>query len=276
MRVFSTRLSRDFDEVILVPIADTHDSDAFADEKYVDDRIKLIEETPNAFALLNGDLMNMATKSSKSDVYSDKYGPDEQLDRCVERFYPIREKILGVSEGNHERRIARDTGIQVTKRFARELGIEDRYSPGGLYIILRLGQVRGKTRESNGSGKIRQICYTIYMTHGVRSGRKAGSKVNALTELSNIVAADIYIHSHSHLGAIVPGIANVPDLRNDKIKVTDTLFINTAAALDYGGYGEVGEFQPASKKSPIIYLCGTRKAMDADLGEKMKWNGCLR
>lgn len=271
MRIFSIRLSREFEEIILVPIADSHDSDAFADEEYVDDRIKFIKDTPNAFALLNGDLMNMATKNSKSDVYADKYNPDEQLDRCIERYWPIRNKILGVNEGNHERRISRDTGIQVTKRFARELGIEDRYSPGGLYIILRVGQTSRKTKESNGSGKIRQICYTIYMTHGARSGRKAGSKVNALMELSNIVNADIYIHSHSHLGAIIPGVVNVPDLRNDKILVNDTLYINTAAALDYGGYGEIGEYQPVSKKSPIIYLCGTRKAMDADLGERMKW-----
>ena len=271
MKVFSTRLSREFEEFILVPIADSHDSDAFADEKYVEERVKLIQNTPNAFALLNGDLMNMATKNSKSDVYADKYSPDEQLDRCIERYYPIRDKILGINEGNHERRISRDTGIQVTKRFARELGIEDRYSPDGLYIILRAGQARNKMRESNGSGRIRQICYTIYMTHGARSGRKAGGKINALIELSNIVAADIYIHSHSHLGAIIPGVINVPDLRNDKIKVNDTLYINTAASLDYGGYGEIGEYHPVSKKSPIIYLCGTRKAIDADLGERMKW-----
>jgi len=271
LKVFSTRLSREFEEIILVPIADSHDSDAFADEKYVEERVKLIQNTPNAFALLNGDLMNMATKNSKSDVYADKYSPDEQLDRCIERYYPIRDKILGINEGNHERRISRDTGIQVTKRFARELGIEDRYSPDGLYIILRAGQVRNKMRESNGSGRIRQICYTIYMTHGARSGRKAGGKINALIELSNIVAADIYIHSHSHLGAIIPGVINVPDLRNDKIKVNDTLYINTAASLDYGGYGEIGEYHPVSKKSPIIYLCGTRKAIDADLGERMKW-----
>ena len=109
------------------------------------------------------------------------------------------------------------------------------------------------------------------MTHGARSGRKAGSKVNALMEMSNIVTADLYVHSHSHLGAIIPGVMNVPDLRNGKIKVNDTLYVNTAASLDYGGYGEIGEYHPVSKKSPIIYLCGTRKVMDADLGERMEW-----
>ncbi len=34
MKVFSIRLSREFEEIILVPIADSHDSDAFADEMW--------------------------------------------------------------------------------------------------------------------------------------------------------------------------------------------------------------------------------------------------
>lgn len=271
MKVFSTRLSREFKEIIIIPISDTHDADPYSNQKYIDERIKFIEETPNAFTLLNGDLMNMALKNSKSDVYADKYSPDEQLDRCIDRFYPIREKILGVTEGNHERRISKDTGIQITKRFARELGIEDRYSPDGLYVIIRFGQHGGGKKESNGSGRVRQTCYTIYMTHGSRGGRKPGSKINALTELSNIVTADIYIHSHTHLGAIIPGVLNVPDLRNDKILTNPTLYINTAASLAYGGYGEIGGYPPVSQLSPVIYLCGTKKAMDADLGERMKW-----
>ena len=273
MKVFSTRLSREFEEIILVPIADSHDSDAFADEKYVEERVKLIQNTPNAFALLNGDIMNMATKGSKSDVYADKYGPNEQLNRCIDRFYPIRDRILGVTEGNHERRVSRDTGIDVMERFARELGIYDRYSPSGLYVIIRCGALSSRKKESNGSGRVRQICYTLYMTHGSRGGRKAGGKINALIEMSSIVAADIYLHGHTHLGAIIPGVLKVPDLRNDRIQTNEVLYINTSAALDYGGYCEQGGYQPLSKKSPIIYLCGTKKAMDADLGERMKWKG---
>jgi hypothetical protein len=68
-------------------------------------------------------------------------------------------------------------------------------------------------------------------------------------------------------------VLKVPDLRNDRIQTNEVLYINTSAALDYGGYCEQGGYQPLSKKSPIIYLCGTKKAMDADLGERMKWKG---
>jgi len=32
------------------------------------------------------------------------------------------------------------------------------------------------------------------------------------------------------------------------------LFVNTAANLSYGGYGEAQEFKPASMDTPVIYV----------------------
>ena len=43
------------------------------------------------------------------------------------------------------------------------------------------------------------------------------------------------------------------------------IFNNTAAALNYGGYGDKQGFKPASKCSPVIYLHGTRHDMWAKL-----------
>jgi hypothetical protein len=45
----------------------------------------------------------------------------------------------------------------------------------------------------------------------------------------------------------------------------DKLFVNTAASLDYGGYGDAMGFKPASKQSPVIYLSGTHREMKAQL-----------
>jgi hypothetical protein len=43
------------------------------------------------------------------------------------------------------------------------------------------------------------------------------------------------------------------------------LFVNTASNLSYGGYGEVGEFKPNSKDTPVVYLRGDRKEAQARL-----------
>ena len=55
------------------------------------------------------------------------------------------------------------------------------------------------------------------------------------------------------------------DVQNQKVTAVDKLFVNDAAALDYGGYGQAGEFKPSSKDSPIIHLSGDYKFMKATL-----------
>jgi hypothetical protein len=49
------------------------------------------------------------------------------------------------------------------------------------------------------------------------------------------------------------------------VALVDKLFVNTAANLGYGGYGEAGEFKPSSKDSPVIYLNGRKKEFKAKL-----------
>lgn len=45
----------------------------------------------------------------------------------------------------------------------------------------------------------------------------------------------------------------------------DKLFVNTAATLNYGGYGQTLEFKPVSKDNPIIRLSGVKKEFTARL-----------
>jgi hypothetical protein len=52
---------------------------------------------------------------------------------------------------------------------------------------------------------------------------------------------------------------------NSSIAFVDKLFVNTAAALNYGGYGDRQGYKPASKSSPVIYLDGLKRNMWAKL-----------
>ena len=55
------------------------------------------------------------------------------------------------------------------------------------------------------------------------------------------------------------------DVRNSAVVCVEKLFVNTAAALDYGGYGQRFEYRPSSKESPVIYLDGKKKDFRARL-----------
>ena len=83
--------------------------------------------------------------------------------------------------------------------------------------------------------------------------------------MASIIDCDIYIHSHTHLGMIMKQGFHRVDSRNSTVANVSKLFVNTSANLNYGGYGEAGEFKPSSKDTPVIYLSGTRKDFQARL-----------
>ena len=107
--------------------------------------------------------------------------------------------------------------------------------------------------------------YTIYCTHGSGGGRKEGAKAIRLADMANIVDADIYIHSHTHLPMIMKQGFYRVDRLNGSAQRVDKLFVNTSAMLNYGGYGEAYEFKPSSMDCPVIYLYSKQRRMEAKL-----------
>ena len=202
--------------------------------------------------------MDTAISSSIGDTYGANLQPMEQLKHCVKIFEPIKDKILCVLPGNHENRIYRSDGIDLTEMMCAQLGILPRYTNTTAMVFVRFGSDKGKNHG-------RPFCYSIYVTHGAGGGRREGGKINRLVDLAGIVDADVYIHHHTHLPVVLKNKFFRTESRTSTVSSVERLFVNGAAALDYGGYGDTQGFRPASKSSPVIYLCGTKKAMWAKL-----------
>lgn len=246
-------------EVIEIhPMADLHIGDASCDYKLIIERIEYIKNTPNAYCILDGDLMDTAVASSIGDTYGANIQPMEQLKQCVKIFEPIKDKILAVLPGNHENRVYKSDGLDLTAIMCGQLGISDKYSETTALLFIRFG-------KNAKHGHHRPQFYTVYVTHGSGGGRREGGKVNRLADLAAIVDSDIYIHAHTHLPLIFKeGFFRVSGA-NSSVAMVDKLFVNTAAALNYGGYGDKAGFKPASKVTPIIYLDGLKRDMWAKL-----------
>ena len=207
MKAIRFDLSKELKSAEIHTFADLHIGDKFCNEGEIKERIKYVKETPNAYAILNGDIINNATKTSVSDCYAEMLTPTQQMTRFVELFEPIKDKILCITSGNHENRTYNKEGIDITRLCARELGIEDRYSKSGAVVFLRLGKQSPRFHN-------RRVCYTIYCTHGTGGGRKEGAKATRLADMASIIDADIYIHSHTHL----PMIMKEAYFRTDTLK----------------------------------------------------------
>lgn len=246
------------EQIELHPMADLHLGDPHSDYREIVARIEHIRDTENAYCILDGDLMDAAIASSIGDTYGASLQPMEQLKECVKLFEPIKHKILAVLPGNHEHRIYKQDGIDMTELFCSQLGITDKYSTTTALLFIRFGKNTGK-------GKNRRQLYTAYVTHGSGGGRKEGGKVNRLADLASIVDADIYIHAHTHLPLVFRESFFRVSGANSSVAQVEKLFVNTSAALSYGGYGDKQGFKPASTTAPVIYLHGTEHRMWAKL-----------
>jgi hypothetical protein len=258
MKAIRVDLSETLTHVDLIPVADSHIGDVHCKKEYLASLIAKVKSDPNTYCVLNGDLMNWASKTSVSDCYAEEYTPMEQIQMACDLFEPIKDKILGITPGNHERRAYRTEGIDITELVAKQLGLQSRYAKESATVFLRFGKTGGSTHN-------RPVCYVIYMNHGSGGGRKEGAKVIRLADMASIVDADIYIHSHTHLPMTMRQAFYRTSPANSSIEKVDRLFVNTSSMLEYGGYGELGEFKPNSIKTPVIHLSGAEKMFEATL-----------
>lgn len=253
----------DWPEAHIYTLSDLHLGDCRCNEHAIAEQISQIQADSSAMVVLNGDIMNTAIRTSISDVYTEKLSPMQQIERAVELLKPIKDKIIGATCGNHEARIYRTDGVDTMRLVCRELGCEDYYHSDGVLMFVSLGKAKNhKSRAENATYK--QI-YTIYATHGTGSGRKEGAKAIRLADMAFVVSADIYIHSHTHLPMIMRNICYKADIQNKSARPVERLFVNTGASLDYGGYGQVQEYKPMSKQTPVITLSGTRHFATASI-----------
>lgn len=265
MKTIKVDLPQTIEQLEIHIFADEHIGDEHCDIKRLMERIEYVKNTPNAYCILNGDILDNATKTSIGDTYVQEFNPMEQLQKANELFAPIKDKILCITHGNHENRTYKKEGINLSYLIAKQLSLSEKYTPTSAVLFIRFGKAARGIKESNGSGNIRKICYTIYVLHGSGGGRKEGAKAIRLADMASIIDTDIYIHSHTHLPMIMKQGFHRIDLRNSTVAHVDKLFVNTAANLKYGGYGEAGEFKPSSMETPVIYLNGSVKDFKAKL-----------
>lgn len=257
MRFIKHDLSEKFDEIEIVPFFDTHFGSKACDYNLVRSRVKYVAEKENAFALIGGDICNTALKNSKSDVYEDTLTPREQLKLAIEIFEPIKEKILGIVDGNHERRIAKETSITLLEQLAVQLGCADVYDEVSTLIFVRFGYQRDAKKGSGG----RKLCYSIYMTHGFGGGSTQGGNANSLSRLGDTIDADLIVAGHTHKGIEFPQGTWRVDAQNSSAYYKEQVCIRAGAPMGQEKYAEAWGSRPLSKRNTIAILDGHKKGI---------------
>ena len=252
MKAIRADLPADLERIKILPLADFHIGDLMSDWELIQKLLAQVKDDPETYCILGGDLMDTAIASSIGDTYAANVQPMEQLQMCVKLFEPIKDKILAVLPGNHENRVYKSDGLDLTQIMCNQLDIGARYSSTTALLFLHVGSDAVHNRS-------KQWVYSIYVAHGTGGGRKEGGKVQRLVDLSEIAEADVYLCAHSHLPATLKTEFARASLNSRSVQYVTHTFVNTASALRYGGYGEVKGYRPASREYPEIILDGKRK-----------------
>lgn len=243
------RILGDIEKLTIIPISDVHLGEKTCNIKAFKETLERVRKEPNTYTILNGDLCNIALKNSVSNVYENK-SPMEEVEELIGYLEPIKDKILVISNGNHEDRIKKDTSIDILWLVARELKIEDRYAPSWWYLYLTFGMCN----------KHRPMTYTITGYHGAGSSTTTGAKINRAKKMGQIVVADIYLMSHVHEPINTKGVIFTPDYQHRSIVKRELYYCVSNAYLEFeDSYAEKTGLIPTNTGINEINLNGRKK-----------------
>ena len=240
IKVINIDLNTSDDHIYIVPLSDFHLGDPLFDEVKLKGYIKWILEH-NAYTFINGDIFDSAIIDSLGNVYESSMTIKDAKLVARDLLMPLKDRIIGMTDGNHERRVWRKTGVDISFDLAMYLGIEERYDQKGIA----------------GNISVNGIKYTYYIKHGSGGGRTQSYKMTCLQRMSNIVInADLFIMSHVH---DILTFQLQPMVIKDDLQTRKQTFVTTSSYLRYGGYAEDGNYQPCKNGSPRIRLDATKK-----------------
>lgn len=254
LRWFGKILSFNLTEVTIIVLSDLHYGNPYCSVKHFQRTLDFIRDNKNCYCFLNGDLLEAVTKASVGDIYQQKITPQEQRDEVTALLMPIKNKVLGMTTGNHEQRIYKETGVDLSADIARELGIP--YRPEGMLFKLAFG-------KGNESHKEKPYVFWSYITHGYGGARTKPAKAVKVERAATWLHADWYAMSHDHVVNVAPTIYLMPDNRGTldedgfltgKVNAKREMLVKTNAYLKWGGYSEIGGFPPSDLRTPIISL----------------------
>lgn len=257
---YSWSFDPELPQIRLVVLSDAHRGNPLFSEPHFMRAVSFIKDNPDVYAICNGDLNESAIRTSKGEIFKQAGTPQDQRDWMIERLSPIKDKILGMTTGNHELRIWNDVGVDLSKDIAKELHVP--YRAEGLMMKFSIGC--GNSHHPNSP-----YVFWVYQTHGYGGARTKGAKAVKVERLSAWLQSDLYVMSHDHEVNVAPVVSLHTDKRTyeekdkngeptgfryGRMKAQRKMLLKANAFLKWGGYSEMGGYAPVDLSVPTVGL----------------------
>jgi len=187
------------------------------------------------YVFLMGDMIELATRHSVGGgVYEQEFNGQSQHEQMVEWLKPLAKKklILGLHQGNHEERVYKESGVNISKAMSRELGIP--YLGDACWNTFRVGK---------------QV-YSIYSLHGRTGSKFDGTALLALERLAAPFHADLVAMGHAH--KCISSSVLMQVVKNHRVLEHKKHLLITGSYLKYGGYAQTFGLPPSKLGSPKV------------------------
>jgi len=242
MRIHNIKEDK-YDKIKLVPFGDVHYGAKECNIKRAKDTIDWVASRPDARIILMGDIINAATRHSiGAGTFEETEVGQHQYDDMIELLEPVKSKIYGGLMGNHEYRVFRETGYDVTKMMAKQLG--HKYYGFGIFVKLQV-------KDQN---------YIIYATHGSSGATLPYTKIKKVLEMGRFIDADLYLYAHVHSLQVHTQYHKSVNLRNKTVEKQKKYYVLTGHYLNYeDSYAEMKNILPEKQGSPTITFTGGKE-----------------
>lgn len=251
-------------DITIIPISDVHLGSPGCMEQEFIKFIQKVAETPNVYLTLGGDLIDNGTRSSVTNPFRATMPPSQQKKEMANILAPVRDRIICLIPGNHERRSGKDADDDPVYDIAAKLDIEHLYRENICFVKIQMGVAETKNGHKN-NGKFRPT-YVLAVTHGAGGGILTGGAVNRNERFGYVLDnVDALIVGHTHKPfSTQPGKIFV-DTKNNLVSVKPFRVISSTSWLEYGGYAAQKMLLPTTHCLQTLTLCGNRKEMTVQM-----------
>lgn len=240
------KLGRDVPYINVYPMCEPHIGNPYFNLELWEKWLDVVKSDPYGFVVSTGDNLDTALKTSKSNSYDATIRPRDQKKFLVKSLEPIKNRIIGMCQGNHEKRSSVLTDDCPLYDAMAKLDIEDLYRENMAFIKISLGD---KSKE-------RQFAYTMVLAHGA-SRNKVGNFSYAIDNM------DVLVTGHTHTGASEFPAKYVIDVHNETVSKRGFKRVVVPSFQDGKGYALSGMYSPQDNNIfPVIRFDGTKKGVD--------------
>jgi len=237
------KFGRGMSEMNIYPIGDLHVGSTECNLAMWLKWKEIVLADPNGYVVIVGDMLDNTLKNSKGNCYDNAMSPRQAKEFLLEELRPLKDRILGVVQGNHCYRSTMLTGDCPLYDIMCKLDLEDLYRENMAFIKVNLGQRK----------KDRQCSYVFTLAHG-------GSRNKVSNFGYSIDGTDVFVTGHTHSPECDFPAKIVVDSHNEVVRIAEFTHVTVPSYQMLGGYALKGLYTPKSNtKFPVIKLSGEKK-----------------